>query len=53
MATPLSYKNWTNKVIESKIKMMQNFRKFKIQNIQKEDGSTRYLCYFKDNVGKE
>ena len=33
MATPLSYKNWTNKVIESKIKMMQNFRKFKIQNI--------------------
>ena len=33
MATPLSYKNWTNKLIESKIKMMQNFRKFKIQNI--------------------
>ena len=33
MATPLSYKYWTNKVIESKIKMMQNFRKFKIQNI--------------------
>ncbi|WP_304841963.1 hypothetical protein [Dubosiella newyorkensis] len=28
-------------------------QEFKIQNIQKEDGSTRYLCYFKDNVGKE
>lgn len=33
MATPLSYKNWTNEVIEKKIKMMQNLRKFKIQNI--------------------
>ncbi|GJM59270.1 hypothetical protein [Faecalibaculum rodentium] len=27
-------------------------QEFKIQNIQKEDGNTRYLCYFKDNVGK-
>ncbi len=33
MATPLSYKNWTDEVIEAKIKMMRNFRKFKIQNI--------------------
>lgn len=33
MATPLSYKNWTNGVIEAKIKMMQNFRKFKIQTL--------------------
>lgn len=28
-------------------------QEFKIRNIQKEDGITRYLCYFKDNVGKE
>lgn len=27
-------------------------QEFKVRNIQKEDGSTRYLCYFKDNVGK-
>lgn len=33
MATPLSYKNWTNEIIEKKIRMMQNLRKFKIQNI--------------------
>ncbi len=33
MATPTAYKNWSNAVIEKKIKSMRLYRKLKIQNI--------------------